>query len=232
MFAAAALLLPGEGMGALPCRARFPLLPCPPPTLCRSTSVWLLSLEARLSKQSPSAGSLKSRPYVWAPCIYGVKIRICQIEKGRISYNNFFRAQATQIYFYHHIWDCFEEDGISFSPKLLMWISLSHELLFISTFNNRRTYTVRNGKNWRVWFGFFLMLINEFAVISDVLGLAPVIKQGKVTKCIFWFHQGDSEVDFHCSCLHKCPQVLNPIRSKTRTTRHDWSGKGVFAVSL
>lgn len=72
--------------------------------------------------------------------------------------------------------------------------------------------------------GFFLNVdkdINESAVISDILGLAPVIKQGKVTKCIFWFHQGDSEMDFHCSYLHKCPQVLHPIRNKTQTTRQD-----------
>lgn len=43
-----------------------------------------------------------------------------------------------------------------------------------------------------------------------------MIEQEKAMKCIFWFHQGDSEIDFHCSYLHKCPQVLHPIRTKSK----------------
>lgn len=71
---------------------------------------------------------------------------------------------------------------------------------------------------------------HEFAVITDSLCLTPVIRQEKATKCIFWFHQGDSQMDFHCKQLFA--QVLHPIRNKNQRTQHDLSGNQVFAVSL
>lgn len=71
---------------------------------------------------------------------------------------------------------------------------------------------------------------HEIAVISDSLCLAPMIRQEKATKYIFWFHQGESQMDFHCKQLFA--QVLHPIRNETQRTQHDLSGNQAFAVSL
>lgn len=80
--------------------------------------------------------------------------------------------------------------------------------------------------------GLFLRTVDkhEFSVISDSLCLAPVIKQEKAIKCIFWFHQGDCPIDFHCKQLFT--QELHPIRNKIQRTQHDLSGNQVFAVRL
>lgn len=67
-------------------------------------------------------------------------------------------------------------------------------------------------------------------MISDSLCVAPVIRQEKATKHIFWFQQGDSQMDFHCKQLFA--QVLHPIRNETQRTQHDLSGNQEFAVSL
>lgn len=67
-------------------------------------------------------------------------------------------------------------------------------------------------------------------MISDSLCLAPVIRQEKATKCIFWFQQEDSQMDFHCKQLFA--QELHPVRNETQRTQRDLSGNQVFAVSL